>query len=411
MMRRTTRSAAAVVALVAFALTACAADTGSSEGTSGDEIVAKVLANSARVYEDRLEFPKAAFSADLRQRIDRYRAALEAGKTKADVENVLLVGDREERAASADGEIDESVGNPYGYIRRALSWRDEGTKTIVMTEVASLEEAFAEFSANGMVEVGAAPKGLGVSRQALEKKIPFKLPLVKIEDKEILRRGGASVKIKNGSVVVDATVDFGADISFFRLKSAHLLVAGDVDSELVMQAVSDGPFEEALEKEVFHKKYKLAGVGPVSLSMDVVATVACDIKADGKLDATAGLQVEAAQFQGGVTYTKDDGTKPAFQAPTFKPRVLTPELVADGNATASCTLRPKLQVLLFDRPGPVITPVINAKLALSNPPLKAALTGAMSGRISGKLTVFGKEVGSVDHALPTIERQLWSYGN
>lgn len=401
-----------VIAIAAVALCACAADTPSPEASADDEIVVKVLQNSATVSDGQLVFPKEVFPDNLRQRITRFSDALAAGKTKADVENVILRGDREEGAAAEDGEIKEDVGNPYGYIRRALSWRDEGDTTIVTTELADVWDAIGERDANGEVEIGSVePKGLGVSRQGLQKAIPFKLPLVKLDGKELFRKGDASLTITTGTVVVDATVDFGADVGLVKVKSAHLVVDGDVDADLVLHAVNKGPFDQVIDKEVFHKKYKLAGVGPVSLSMDVVVNVSCDVDADGDLDVEGGFKVRAAKFKGGVTYDKKDGAKPVFEAPTFQPTAKPPtNFVAKGAAKTVCTLKPTLQVLLFDRPGPAMVPVIVSKLAVSNPPRAGSLTASMSGRIAGTLSAFGKDLASIDKELPTIDRTLWTFG-
>src|SRR5262245_23573201 len=76
-----------------------------SQTKTGDEanILAHVLANSAEVFPDRLEFPRASVSADLRGRIDAYERAMRDGKSQEDVENVILVADRADNAVESEG--------------------------------------------------------------------------------------------------------------------------------------------------------------------------------------------------------------------------------------------------------------------------------------------------------------------
>jgi hypothetical protein len=404
--------------LVALTLAACGAeDSGASDSspeTANDEIVAKVLANAARVYPDRLEFPRASFSADLRGRVDRYNAARKDGKGKGDVENVILVGDRGADATGADGEINPKAANPYGYIRRALSWRDEGDTTIVMTEVASLDEAFAEFSANGMVEIGkpGAPttQNLGVSRQALSKKMHFDVPIVNLANKQLYQIRETQLSIKQGSVTLKADVDFGVDIGFFKLNEAHVIVDGAIDSEIVLQLAGKDAIDQVIEKELFHKTYKLAGVGPISLSVDVNAKAVCDVDAAGTFNVSGGLDIDAQGFQGGVTYKKGEGVKPTFRPPTLTPpRVIKPTFNVDARANVTCHVRPILQVMIFDQPGPAVTPDLMAKLEASTPPVKGTLTGGLSASVNGKLNILGKELGSFDKELFSVERELFTY--
>src|SRR4051794_15864384 len=87
-------------------LVACADSPSEPEGdSSSSSIVAKLLADTAVVYPDRLEFPKGVFPATLRARID-------SGQEK-----VVLVGDRALQTMDPSGRLSDKAGNPYGYLR------------------------------------------------------------------------------------------------------------------------------------------------------------------------------------------------------------------------------------------------------------------------------------------------------
>ncbi len=401
---------ATAVLLFASTLAACAAqDTGTEEPTaagSESELVATVMADTADVRSDRVIFKKSTVPAILRSRITAFERAIASGKTRADVENVILAGDRGKDALDGSGKVREESANPYGFIRRALSIHDEGNDTVILTEGASLDDAFAEFNEGRIVRVGPQTQNGNLTPQ-LSKQLHYTIPVINVDGKELYKSGDTSVRVKSGSVTLDTTVDLSAGISWMKLQDAHVVIDADVDSELIVEAQTAGAFaNKTIDGVVYRGSWPIGAIGPVPVTLGVVATVGCTFGAKGQFHGSAGVGMAIA-MKGGVEYKKDKGTSPVFEAPRFTPRAIAPVVDAAGEGSVRCFLRPQLSVRLFDAAGPTLTPDLAAKLTATAPPVRASLVGEVGLDVGGALTIFGKDLGQVNYHLFTVDKELW----
>lgn len=395
----------ALVAVLALSLAACAVQEGSDRPTTEEPvtaqdsaIVGKVLGDTAEVHPDYLVFDKAEFPASLRNRVVRGD------------KNVILAGDRQKDAVDSSGQIRADVGNPYGFIRHAVSIEDKGGKTIVHTTKASLDQAFQEFSEGRIVQVGMEEDEGGLLKPQFNSTLHYNIPVINMNGKELYSQGGMKVRVKTGTVNLDTTVDLGADISFFNLHNAHVVVDAIVDSELVVEASLDGPFSKEFSKEVYRGSWPIGSIGPVPVTLGLVATVGCKVDANGAATASAGVGMNI-KLKGGVDYDAGTGLSPVSESPRFTPRAIAPQVsLRGGKATTRCSIRPQLSIMLFDAAGPTLTPDLAARLDATYPPLKATLTGEIGLDVGGKMEVFGSSLGEVNYHLFTVQKKLWSYG-
>jgi hypothetical protein len=396
---------ASLVAVVALSLAACASQEGTEVAaeepvTAQDSaIVGNILSDTAEVHPDYLVFDKGVFPTALRTRV--------GNRDK----NVILAGDRQKDATDSTGQIREGIGNPHGFIRRAVSIEDKGNKTIVRTEKVALDEAFQEFREGRVIQVGAEDTESGALKPQFDKSLHYTIPVINMNGKELWSQGGASVRLKTGFVNLDTTVDLGADISWFSLHDAHVVIDAAVDSELVVEASLAGPFSKEFSKEVYRGSWPIGSIGPVPVTLGLVATVGCKIDADGVATASAGVGMNI-KMKGGVKYNADDGgTSPVWENPRFTPRAIAPQVSLKGaHAVTRCSVRPQLSLMLFDAAGPTLTPDLAAKVDATYAPLKATLTGEIGLDVGGKMEIFGKSLGEVNYHLFTVDKQLWKYG-
>jgi hypothetical protein len=388
------------VAFLAVSLAACAVQSAPSEEpttASDSAIVGHVLTDTAEVHPDFLVFDKGEFPSALRRRLVNRE------------DNVILAGDRQKDATDASGRIREGIGNPYGFIRKAVSIEDKADKTIVYTTKASLEEAFQEFSEGRIVQVGMEQNESGLLKPQFDKSLHYTIPVIDLNGKQLYAQDGMTVRLKTGYVNLDTTIDLGTDISWFSLQDAHVVLDATVDSEVVVEADLDGPFSKEFSVDVYHGSWPIGSIGPVPVTLGLVASVGCKIDADGQATASAGVGMNV-HMKGGVNYDHDTGTSPVWENPRFTPRAIAPQIsLKGGKATTRCSVRPQLSLMLFDAAGPTLTPDLAAKVDATYPPLQATLTGEIGLDVGGKMEIFGKNLGEVNYHLFTVDKQLWSY--
>jgi hypothetical protein len=388
------------LAFLAVSLAACAVQSAPAEEpstVSDSAIVGNILSDTAEVHPDFIVFDKGEFPSALRRRLN----------TGAD--QVILAGDRQKDATDESGRIREGIGNPYGFIRRAVSVEDKGDKTIVHTTKASLDEAFQEFSEGRIVQVGMEQNQGGLLKPQFDKSLHYTIPVIDLNDKQLYSQDGMTVRLKTGHVNLDTTVDLGADISWFNLHDAHVVLDATVDSEVVVEADLDGPFSKEFSIDVYKGSWPIGSIGPVPVTLGLVASVGCKIDADGQATASAGVGMNV-HMKGGVDYDDRKGTSPVWENPSFTPRVIAPQVsIKGGKATTRCSVRPQLSLMLFDAAGPTLTPDLAAKVDATSPPLRATVTGEIGLDVGGKMQIFGKNLGEVNYHLFTVDKQLWSY--
>jgi hypothetical protein len=388
------------LAFLAVSLGACAVESAPSEEpttVADSAIVGQVLGDTADVHPDYIVFDKAQFPSALRDRMTRRE------------ENVILAGDRQKDATDSTGKIREGIGNPYGFIRRAVSFEDVGAKTIVHTEKVSLDEAFEEFSEGRIIQVGTEQNQSGLLSPQFDRSLHYTIPVIDMNGKQLYSQDGMTIRLKTGYVNLDTTVDLGADISWFSLHDAHVVLDANVDSEVVVEADLNGPFSKSFSTEVYRGSWPIGSIGPVPVTLGLVASVGCTISADGAATASAGVGMNI-RMRGGVDYDDEAGLSPVWDNPRFTPRAIAPQIdLKGGKATARCSVRPQLSIMLFDAAGPTLTPDLAAKIDATYPPLQATLTGEIGLDVGGKMEIFGKNLGEVNYHLFTVDKELWSY--
>ncbi|HVJ94487.1 MAG TPA: hypothetical protein VM580_32090 [Labilithrix sp.] len=392
-----------------FCNSACSSESSPHDAASADsDLVARVLADAAEVHADKLVFPTAAVPASLRERITAFEAALAAGKSREEVENVILTGDRAPSAVDPSGKIKEDAKNPYGYIRRALSIRDEGGKTIISTEHATLEEAFAELSAGQFIEIGTEPTGTGVS-PLVTKTLKTNIPPIHFDGIEMLRLGGTSLHLGSGFVSVDVGLDIGAAVAGYRLTHAHVNYNAKIASELTISAQVEGADEWSGEYVITDSKWPLETVGPAPATLALRLVANCELNSSGSAVAKTGVR-SAVGVVAGAQYDAGEGPRTSGDGLTLDAGPVLPQVEADGTAKVKCSLRPEFEVFLFDSPSVRLIPSLSTRIEGESPPLRAKLVQGIDSAIGLKLGVFGKNLAEIERQLPPIEKQLWSFG-
>jgi hypothetical protein len=229
-----------------------------------------------------------------------------------------------------------------------------------------------------------------------------------MDGKQLYSQDGMTIRLKSGYVNLDTTVDLGTDISWFNLQNAHVVLDATVDSELVVEADLDGPFKKDFSVNVYRGSWPIGSIGPVPVTLGLVASVGCSIDANAQATASAGVGLNV-HMKGGVNYEADHGLSPVWENPRFTPRAISPSVdLRSGKVTTRCSIRPQLSIMLFDAAGPTLTPDLAARLESTSPPKKSTLTGEIGLDVGGKMEIFGKNLGEVNYHLFTVDKQLWS---
>ena len=399
---------AAFFFLYAITIPACSSES-SASGVADTELVARVLADVAEVHPDRLIFPSSVVPRSLRERIAKYEAAIASGKSPSEVEKVILTGSRGRDAVDETGAIREEAANPYGYIRRALSLRDEGDKTIIETEQASLEDAFEEIHAGGEeIEVGAptSPNGLSPLATTPVKK---SIPIIRMRDSDIVRHGPNFLRIAEGDLVVDVLSDIGMEMSGWRLEHSHAFFKISLNSKLVLEAGAEASVDLAGKHIIAEKTWPLGFVGPVPTSFSLQLSTVCEGAASAGASVKFGMNAEFVQTAA-VVYDRQKGVQSTAPSPDFITEAIEPSHGPYLKADLKCSLRPEMRVLFFDVTGPAIIPAAYTRFEASAPPFRAKLVGGVSGSLGYNLRIFRWELGSYETELFSFEKELWRHG-
>jgi len=376
------------------------------------DVVARDLADAAEVFDDHLVFPSALIDTRLRRKIADYAQAVADGDD-SDVEPVLLVGDREERAVKGDGTLDEASANPQGFMRRALSLEQDGEYVIIHTAPASLEEVFTELDANGSIDIGAAPEGAGPpgkEAQGTQRIDVPTLPLIDLSGVELYRKGDDYVRLTSAYVRLDLGLDVGVQVSGLRLQETHVVVHGDVDTELQVEAsIFDTPPSVGIpiQKEVLVAKYPLPPLGPVPMTVALRISVGCTLSGGG-FHVSGGIGT-TVHFSGGVEYSRDGGVVPTGSA-SHDPYVVDPrgELLESKQLTTRCSVDPRIEVLFYDVAGPLVKAQAYGDFRFVTSPAELSLDVGVSASLGGTLRVFGFKVGDLSAKLFDERARLWS---
>jgi hypothetical protein len=394
---------------LAFALglttAACGSDLGSTEDYNTARGVAR-LADVVTVLPDRLVIPTSSVSDELRTKIDAFEAAVAGGALPDSVENVILLDSRSSHAG--DRWIDEESGNPYGFIRRALSLREEGEDTVIFTEQATIVEALEELAENGYVEMG----GADLTQQSRGGPTTFERTYATQWDgnTELYENGNLVVRVGDTSVSLDFTVISELDLGLRGIDKAELTVQVDAASKLSLEvAVENGDtnvLDHDFDYELFSGKYVLGTLGPVPITGDLSLNLHCTAQAGAGLSVTTGLESEARITTHLLYESAELSAALDAQPPTFT--VVPPSVTASASASVRCALEPRVDILMFDVVGPYVAPYAYAQADLSVPPPTAELKVGLGANLGGSLQVLGENIASFDRNVAETEETLWT---
>jgi len=391
--------------VLGLASAACGPETGSSEGYNTSRGVAQ-LADVVTVLPDRLVIPTSSVSDELRVKIDAFEQAVASGASPDSIENVILLDSRSSQAGN--GWIDEESGNPYGFIRRALSLREDGDETVIFTEQATIVEALEELAENGYVQMGHAD----LTQQSRGGPMQFEHTYATKWDgnTELYKNGNLVVRVGDTSVSLDFTVISELDLGLRGIDKAELSVRVDAASKLSLEvAVENGDsnlIDHAFDYELFSGKYVLGTLGPIPITGDLSLNLHCSAQAGAGLSVTTGIESEARITSQLLYENAALSASLNAQPPTFT--IAPPAVAASASASVRCELEPRVDILMFDVVGPYVAPYAYAQTDLSVPPPTAELKVGLGANLGGSLQVLGEEIASFDRNVAETEDTLWT---
>lgn len=359
-------------------------------------VVAIDQANAAIVEEDTLTFPLHLISEEIRAKIDAYDKDRGWWDDHDDTtaEQVLLVSGRQNFVTAPDGKIDRYANNPWGFIRRALSYEIEGHKIIIDTEQATLADVWRELSVNGSVPITAdGPR-------------PPHDQTIYVDESgiELWKKGSEYIRFPSLWVSIDPTVDL--DLSFgLGLKRAAISIAAQIESEIIVEARVTNLPEQALKRVVYDQDYKLAPLGLVPVSLRVKVEVGCT-KTGGGMAAHGGVRASAF-VKGALRYERATGTKLSGEG-TFAPKLIAKSFqVTSGDAsTLSCVAKPLLTVMLYDLPTGSLAADVDLDLALTRLPKKLTAHAGARAEITGVLKSLAPDLADAKGTVFDIDKTL-----
>lgn len=400
-----TRSLTSVIPVLALALGvgACAGE-GLESGSGQEDVVASVL-DEVKVLPDRLVFKKGALGEELRGRIGAYALAKRDGKEPA--EKVILVDGRSKESVTASGIIRENADNPMGFIRRAVEVIDTGKETIVMTEPATLIEALEELEANGTMAFGPSAEGFEQKNWGGEYTARYEtvdVPPITLSGIDVYERDENLIRIERGLLNISLTPDASAEISVLTLKDAHVAVSADFHAELDYTFKFASTVTQSFTREVYNEMVPVAGGGPLTITAGVQVNLNCEVDAygtmqDGKTSVLADWYLDA-----GVRYTEEDGKQTELNPGDLDLQIASVSGSLEGAARVMCELEPRIELFIFDSAGPVLESALRLDGELVTNPIALTLGGSLQGSLKGPLTVFGKELSSVDVTIPELTK-------
>ena len=397
-----------VLALSSTIVVGCTGnDAASDEAAAGDELAASsALEDHVEVAADRLVFDSAfARSADLSAMAARVRSATPTAP-------VILVGRRQANAVRPDGTVRSDVKNPNGYLRKAVSVREEGGKLVVVTAPASIAEASQELQRLGMIDIQGDTSNSGDDDDGQtdgwhwQRNYPFTLTDIDLSRTLYERDIGAgigkvTVGLKDSYLKVTGNVDAMAAGKWIHPRGAHAILSLDVEGKLLLDGAFDGAFGASSGKiELYRQSFDIASVGHFPLTFDFVVTGQCDLAANGKADAQVGGTMHGV-LNAGAQYSSDDGMSMVWKRDWPQLEPVGPTLTSAARVEGKCGVTATATIHLFDALGPDATATIalavdaNAQASGANGTGDAKVTASVDASLGGKLDPFGVNLGEI----------------
>jgi hypothetical protein len=414
-------------------LVGCATDTSAPpEATTSDPLVTTTWSDNVEVQPDRL-----VFSSDLRRsesftellgKITAYETAYadalgsSPSNLSADqqdvwatdhlrekgVEPVFMIGKRQANAVNADGTIRADVKNPNGYLRRAtaLSTGPNGG-VVVRTSQATFAEANHELERMGMLNVKRSRAADG-SNDHWEwgTQYPFTISHVDLSRVLYQKTFGAGL----GTVRVgfkDSFIDVSGNLDAYvagRWVSPRV-ARGILTTNLTGQLVLDGNFDSAFgtssgDIDLYEKSYDITAIGGFPLTLDFEVTGKCDLAANGRVNASAGVRLDGSLKAGG-TYLRDEGFGAVWEPTWPQFTRVGPTLTSQARIEGTCAITATARAHLFDALGPEASATAylrleaNGSTSGTSAQARAKVFGGVDSRIGGTLRPFGVELASL----------------
>jgi hypothetical protein len=400
------RRAFITVLAAALPLTGCVGEL--SGGSERD------LANTARVESDRLTFPASVLDGyqqldargeprDVLEMVSAYQHAAARGASET-AEPVYLVGDRADSAKGADGTVEELSTNPFGFARKAVGFTRDGENIVVATEPASLEQVIGDVDLEGAISMGPPGEEGGPTARpqaGFDGTIAGpSIPRIDLTGRELWRRGNSVLRLGTTYLDLSSTIDYGLNVRLARLSRARLVIHGQLDSQVVLEATTGVDFgNHEVRRELFATRLVLPPAGPVPLTLRISVTAGCNMGGRADLNASAGVRASVTSSVG-FDYERGGAGLRGIGDVDFTHRPVRPVFTVNGNIGVRCYLEPKYEVLFFDSVGPHNSLNVYADLRFTSPPARVEMTTGMQGLVGGTARIFSFDLGSLN--LPPV---------
>ena len=267
----------------------------------------------------------------------------------------LVFNNLQEKDMPVKGDIicsGPSEAAPYGFLYKVNTVTTSGSKTVVTTEDATLEEAVyqAEVSqsfdlvfAEGEVEEIDGVEVVRNTNSMQRAALPFDTTIKLNINKEV----SAGVNLK-GSLDLSAKVDCDIKIEWFTMERFEFSIKPQFKTDLA--ASISGKIEKEKPVPIYHKKSlpELIMVGPVPVVFSIEITIECVITAEGEVVLSAQkLASWDYAYKFGVRYTKGSNLS-AFKENTSKPAEYLKGLQLDLNGEVKLEPRVGFMVGLYE---------------------------------------------------------------
>ncbi len=420
------------LALVSI-LAGCAADTSAPSESTADALVSTDWSDNVEVQADRL-----VFSAELRRdaafvqlltKIAHYQSVygpavrsapsnLASDVERADwathnlleegVEPVFLIGKRQANAVGPDGSIRAGVKNPNGYLRRATGVSDgPNGEVVVLTSQATLAEANHELERAGMMNVRRTRVDGHDDHWEWGQQYPFTIShidLSKVLYQKTFGAGLGTIRVgfKDSYLTVRGNLDAQVAGRWVSPRRAHAVLTTELDGQLVLDGNFDSAFGTSTgDIDLYEKSFDITEIGGFPLTLDFEVTGTCDLAANGRVNASAGVRLDGSLRAGG-TYLRDEGGFAGVWEPTWPAFTrVGPSLSSQARVEGTCTITATARAHVFDALGPEASASAYLRIEANGSTSGAAgqarakVFGGVDSRIGGTLRPFGVELANL----------------
>lgn len=338
-------------------------DTTGDPGTTGDPspeavvnpdaiVIEQALADAIIVGEDSLKIPLQGFD----------------GVVEGLIPGAIVVGPPHSSYADT---------NPAGFLRKVEQVAQGGEYVEVITTQATLEDVFEEADLDLPV---ASPEALFTVESLQLRDQPwleiFEAPPmleggigVDFSGKTLVDEPGVKVTLDKGYLRVKPDLALKVKIGWFKLKYLYAEIKAPYDAGLAVSANLDFVGNKNIQatlvdnKKIATTKFKIAGI-PITIVLRMTVDVSCDLSAEAKAEAGAGVRFYGSPSAGVKYESKKWST---FKNLDFNHKEAAgAEVFAEAKVACEAP-RVRFEYKLFDIAGPYasVAPTLDADLSAS----------------------------------------------